>query len=324
MQQGWTLRAFIKAESGLRPVTQAEAVEFRHDTQGTLWIDLHVHDRKAAQAFLVESLDFHPLPVEDAVNPRERPKLEEYDNVLFLVGHAVLQKDDIEHYSPIGFFLGEHFLVSVHLEPVILIDDWLARWQKNTLRMDSSPAHLLHALLDGIVDDYFPVADALQETLDDIEETLFEGSEGIQVAEIIRLKRRLLEFRKHITPMRDILNALLRRDQICIPISTLPYFQDVYDHTLRLTENVDTGRDLLSGLLDAHLAIVSNRLNDIMRVLTIIATILMSAALIAGIYGMNFDYMPELHWRWGYAFALGLMAVTSVLALWVFRKKKWL
>jgi magnesium transporter len=323
-QQGWTLRAFVKEASGLREVTQTEAVQLRHGTQGTLWIDLHVHDQKATQTFLVESLGFHPLPVEDAVNPRERPKLEEYDHVLFLVGHAVSHQDHIEAYHSIAFFLSEHFLVSVHLDLVPLIDDWLARWQKDSLRMDSSPAHLLHALLDGIVDDYFPVADTLQETLDEIEEMLFDGSAQIQVAEIIRLKRRLLEFRKHITPMRDILNALLRRDQVCIPTSSLPYFQDVYDHTLRLTENIDTGRDLLSGLLDAHLALVSNRLNDIMRVLTVVATILMSAALIAGIYGMNFDYMPELHWRWGYAFALGLMVVTSVLALWIFRKKKWL
>ncbi|MDW8364157.1 MAG: magnesium/cobalt transporter CorA, partial [Myxococcales bacterium] len=191
-------------------------------------------------------------------------------------------------------------------------------------RVGRTPAHLLHLLLDAIVDEYFPIADTLEEKADDLEEAIFAGDGSVQVADILRVKRRLLELRQHITPLRDILNALLRRDVELIPDEVVPYLQDVYDHTLRVAELADINRDILAGVLDAHLSVTSHRLNEVMRILTVISTLLMSAALIAGIYGMNFEFMPELRWKAGYPFAGAMMVLVALIELYIFRRKGWI
>lgn len=292
--------------------------------QGILWIDLTACDRAAVASLLTQRFGFHPLAVEDALSPYERPALQRYDGVLFLAAHELQQQDGEEAYREIGFFLGEHFLVTVHTEPIPLIDYWFARWTAQPERVGRTPAHLLHLLLDAIVDEYFPIADTLEEKADDLEEAIFSDDGSVQVADILRVKRRLLELRQHITPLRDILNALLRRDVELIPNEVVPYLQDVYDHTLRIAELADINRDILAGVLEAHLSVTSNRLNEVMRILTVISTILMSAALIAGVYGMNFEFMPELHWKMGYPFAGALMVVVALVELYIFRRKGWI
>lgn len=291
---------------------------------GVLWVDVTAHDVTATSNLLIQRFGFHPLAVEDALSPYERPALQRYDGVLFLAAHAVQQQDGEEIYSEVGFFLGRHFLVTVHTRPVPLVDHWFERWTAQPERVGKTPAHLLHLLLDAIVDEYFPIGDTLEEKADELEDAIFTGHPGVQVADILQVKRRLLELRQHITPLRDILNALLRHDMEIIPDEIVPYLQDVYDHTLRIAELADLNRDILAGVLDAHLSVVSNRLNEVMRILTVISTILMSAALIAGIYGMNFTHMPELQWKAGYPFAGAMMVLVGMVEWYVFKRKGWI
>lgn len=302
---------------------EQSALEAFKSNEGVLWIDIHGHDATSTAELLTTQLGFHPLAVEDALSPYERPTLQRYDGVLFLTAHAVEACEDSERYREIAFFLGTHFLVTVHTEPVPLLHNWMERWVAMPHRIGKTPAQLLHLLLDAIVDDYFPLGDALEEKADDLEEAIFSAG-NVQAADILRLKRRLLELRQHISPLRDILNALLRRDVELIPDDVIPYLQDVYDHTLRIAELADLNRDIIASVLDAHLSVVSNRLNEVMRILTVISTILMSAALIAGIYGMNFVHMPELHWRAGYPFAGMLMVAVGIAEWYIFKRKGWI
>jgi len=306
------------------PLEENAAVRASGSRQGLLWVDITAHDTRAAAMLLRQTFHFHPLAVEDALSPYERPALQRHEDVLFLTAHAVQQQNGEEVYTEVGFFLGKHFLVTVHTEPVPLIEHWFDRWTSQPEKVGRTSAHLLHLLLDAIVDEYFPLGDTLEEKSDDLEDAIFAGSSDVQVADILRVKRRLLEMRQHITPLRDILNALLRRDMELIPDKVVPYLQDVYDHTLRIAELADLNRDILAGVLDAYLSVVSNRLNEVMRILTVISTVLMSAALIAGIYGMNFDYMPELQWKAGYPFAGAMMLLVAVVELYIFKRKGWL
>ncbi len=293
-------------------------------SDGMLWVDIHAHNTDATRDLLTQRFTFHPLAAEDALSPNERPALQRYDGVLFLTAHAVYPSDGGEVYREVACFVGRRFLVTVHTEPVPLLNHWMERWLAQPQRVGKTPAHLLHLLLDAIVDEYFPVGDALEEKADDLEDAIFAGNSSVQIADILRAKRRLLELRQHITPLRDILNALLRRDMELIPEEVVPYLQDVYDHTLRIAELADLNRDIIAGVLDAHLSVVSNRLNEVMRILTVISTILMSSALIAGIYGMNFAHMPELQWRAGYPFAGALMVIVGVAEYLLFKRKGWL
>ncbi|GIV16739.1 MAG: magnesium transport protein CorA [Armatimonadota bacterium] len=302
---------------------ETAAIEAFERNLGVIWVDVTACDVSATSNLLTQRFGFHPLAVEDALSPYERPALQRHDDVLFLAAHAVLQQDGEEVYHEIGFFLGGYFLVTVHVEPVPLIDQWFERWIAHPERVGKTSAHLLHLLLDAIVDGYFPISDTLEEKADDLEDAIFTGNGRVQVADILQAKRRLLQLRQHITPLRDILNALLRRDVEIIPDEVVPYLQDVYDHTLRIAELADINRDILAGVLDAHLSVVSNRLNEVMRILTVISTILMSAALIAGIYGMNFVHMPELQWKAGYPFAGAMMVLVGMVEWYIFKRKGW-
>ncbi len=319
----------LKAVQWLPPdqpalLDEASMSEAFERNRGVMWVDITAYDASATSHLLTQRFGFHPLAVEDALSPYERPALQRYDGVLFLTAHAVQQQDGEETYSEVGFFLGKHFLVTVHTQPAPLVDHWFECWTAQPERVGKTSAHLLHLLLDAIVDEYFPIGDTLEEKADDLEDAIFTGSSSVQVADILQVKRRLLELRQHITPLRDILNALLRRDVELIPDEVVPYLQDVYDHTLRIAELADLNRDILAGVLDAHLSVVSNRLNEVMRILTVISTVLMSAALIAGIYGMNFTHMPELQWKAGYPFAGALMVLVGLVEWYVFKRKGWI
>ena len=183
---------------------------------------------------------------------------------------------------------------------------------------------LLYTLLDALVDGYFPVIDDLAERVEVVEASIFQARGEDHLADVFALKKELLNLRRTLSPERDVLNVLLRRDVPLFGSDILVYFQDVYDHTIRVLDSVDLYRDQLSGLLDAHLSIVSNRLNETMKRMTALATILMTLALVSGIYGMNFRIMPELDWQYGYAYALSLMLTLGVGLFVIFNRIGWL
>ena len=279
-------------------------------------------DIAASAQYLTNQLGFDQLAVEDALSPDERPAMYEYKKYVFLVIPSLSKHNGEEEYAEIAVFLGSNFLLAVTYQDAPALDLWFKRWQHSTSHEGTALAFELHSLLDHVVDGFFPICDEIEELVDTLEDQVFENDQNI-VPDALRLKRRLLSLRQRITPVRDVVNGLLRRDVRFIPKEVQPFLQDVYDHALRIAEIVDINRDIISGVLDAHLAQVSNNLNISMRILTVVATFLMTASMIAGIYGMNFKYMPELGQVWGYPFSLSLMVLFGIAEYAYFKRKRW-
>jgi magnesium transporter len=289
------------------------------DPEKVVWID--IQDPTAEDLELLRTeCSFHELAIEDVASRHQRPKIERYDSYYFLVFYALRRGKTDE----INLFIGERYVVTIHEGEVPEIAATVERWRLNADRMGHGVAVPIYSLLDAIVDGYFPVIDAIAEDVEEIESSMFGPSASNRQGEIFSIKRELLDLRRVLAPEREVLNTLIRRDEPILGEQTLPYFQDVYDHVIRVLDTVDLNRDQLSGLLEAHLAVVSNRLNSVMKRMTALATILMSVNLVASNYGMNFDNMPELHAGFGYAYALSLMVVIGTILTVIFRRIDWL
>ena len=324
------IRALIHEarHSHLEEIEPARVKELVAAKDHIVWIDV-IAPTPEEFATLTAEFNFHALAVEDAMKRHQRSKIDEYDDYYFLVLYALTTIQPSPDKCPnvvaeeISIFLGEGYLVTVHSGNVPVMEEAAQRWTQLQEEISPHSGTLLYAIIDSIVDRYFEVVDVLAEQLDIIEEQIFERFDTTLSREILALRKELLTIRRVLTPERDVINTLLRRDLPLLQADLTVYLQDVYDHILRVTETVDTYRDLLSGTLDAYLSTVSNELNQVMKKLTVFSTILMSATLVAGVYGMNFLYMPELAQRWGYPFALGLMLAIAVSLGIYFRRRGW-
>ena len=290
----------------------------------TLWVD--VVDATPEEIPRVgEEFGFHPLALEDVEGGGQRPKIDQYDGYQFIVFYGLTTEGERCKSHEVNIFLGKHYMVTFHDSHLPVITETAARWKANVDAMGTrSIGFLLYSLLDALVDGYFPVLDDIAERADTLEETIIlPGQPGLQ-AEILQLRRDLLMIRRVVGPERDVMNVLVRHDPPVFSSKEIVYFQDVYDHLLRVTDSVDIYRDMLSSVLDANLSMVSYTLNIVLKRLTASSIILMSMTLIAGVYGMNFAHMPELDWRYGYPFALGLMAVVAAIEVGLFMRIGWL
>jgi magnesium transporter len=272
-----------------------------------------------------ETFGLHPLALEDVINVHQRPKVEPYEKYLFIVMQMLLagEKLDTEQLS---LFLGGNFVLTFQEQPG---GDCFApirdRIRKNhgTMRA-AGPDYLAYSLLDAVVDYYFPVLERSGERLETVEQEVVTQPGRETVARIHEIKRDLLLLRRAVWPMREALNSLLREDTPFITRETRTYLRDCYDHSVRIIDILETDRETAFGLLETYLSSVSNRMNEVIKVLTIIATIFMPLTFIAGVYGMNFTHLPELNWPWGYPLVLGLMAVIAAGMLLYFRRRRWL
>jgi magnesium transporter len=314
-------RAFCRLTS----LTELDAVSpgARH----LLWLDLE-HPTAEELARLGERFHLHPLAIEDAASGHQRPKIEEYEGFFLLVFYAVALAGAEGSAQPreLRMFVAESYLITIHDEPLAALDEAERRWTRNVQQVEWGIGILLYSLLDTLVDEYFPIVDQLIERAEELDARIFGGHERDPrfTLDLLALKRRLFEMRRLVAPERDVLNVLTNRDSPVFNERTVIYFRDVNDHLARVTDSLDLYRDQLIGTMDASLALASNDLGRVMRTLTACSIILMSDALIAGTYGMNFEYIPALHWRFGYLFALGLIVGVS-LALWrFFRHLRWL
>lgn len=299
--------------------------ELREVEGNIIWADVSdPTDRDFEE--LAEEFGFHHLSIEDCQNAHQRPKVEEYTGYYFMVLYEaeLVGPNDRLELRELNIFLGKNYLVTVHSRPIRAIATAARLWHEWTDRAEQGAGMLAYLLIDGIVDDYLPLLDIMSERMDDLEDSIFGVWRAEVIEEIFGIKKKLLYLRRAITPLRDVFNTLLRREQPIFPRETHVYFQDVFDHLIRVADTIDTLRDMLSSTMDAYLSVSGNRMNKIMKRLTSISTILMSVTLIAGIYGMNFVFMPELRWRFGYVYALVSMVVVG-LALYVYLKKvKWI
>jgi len=306
------------------PVTREGLREALAAADGFLWLDA-CPPQEPDRALLQEAFGFHPLALEDAFRARERPKLDAYPDHYFMVFYGVdYDPADGLLLRPIHLFVGPRYLVTVRPGRIPEVEAAIARWTHPEPPRPIAPGPLVYDLLDAILDRYFPILDRIAEEVEAIEERLFAGPDGGLIEAIFRMRKALLELRRVVAPEREVINLLLRQERPVFRPEDLTYFQDLYDRLVRLTESIDLYRDMLSGALESYLSLQSNRLNEIVKVLTIASIILMADALVAGIYGMNFRYMPELEWPWGYPMALALMAgISAGLALF-FRRRGWL
>ncbi|MBI4366131.1 MAG: magnesium/cobalt transporter CorA, partial [Deltaproteobacteria bacterium] len=227
------------------------------------------------------------------------------------------------HARELHCFVGANYVVTVHHEPMPALATARVRWRQAVETVTEGIGFLVYTIMDSVVDEYFPLLDRLNEGLEELETRVLQNAADHTSQQIFRLKKNLLHLRKILAPKRDIFNILSRRDQPLFPAQTQFFLRDVYDHLLRILEQVDTQREMAAGLLEAYLSAVANRTNVVMKTLTVAATILMTLSLVAGIYGMNFEHMPELKWRYGYTMALGIMVAVSVVMGLLFRRKKW-
>jgi magnesium transporter len=274
---------------------------------------------------LARQFGFHPLSIEDCRHQHQRPKVEEFPGYYFIVLYeAVLNDVGRMQLGELGIFLGKNYLVTVHSEPIRAIETAERLWRSWTDLAERGTGLLAYLLIDAVVDDYLPLLDTVSDRMDSLEDRIFADFQDESLEEIFRIKKELLLLRRAVTPLRDVFNTLLRREQPIFSRETHTYFQDVFDHLIRVADTIDTLRDMIGSMMDAYLSISGNRMNLVMKRLTSIATILMSVTLVAGIYGMNFDYMPELKWRFGYVGALLSMLVVGLAIYSHFRRIKWL
>jgi len=297
------------------------------DKPTVTWINIDgVHETEVIKK-IGKHFDLHPLTLEDIVDTRQRPKIEDFEDYLLMVLKMLYhdeRQDDIRA-EQMSVILGSNFVISFQEREGDVFNPVRERIRTGKGRIRKMGAdYLAYALIDTIVDNYFMIPEKLGEKIESMEEELVTNPTPETLQTIHNLKRKLIFLRKLIWPLREIVSGLQRTESTLIHESTDIYLRDVYDHTVQVIDTIETSRDILSGMLDIYLSSISNRMNQIMKVLTIIATIFMPLTFIAGIYGMNFRYMPELEWYWAYPLILGTMIVIGILMLVYFKKKKWL
>jgi magnesium transporter len=297
------------------------------DKPTVTWINVDAIHQVEVLELLGECFGLHPLVLEDILNTDQRPKLEDFSDYIFVVLKTFSYNDQSDELEPeqISLILGPSFVLSFQERAGDVFDPIRERIRNGKGRIRRMGAdYLSYCLLDSIVDHYFVVLEQVGEEVEFLEEELVTNPTPETLQTIHNLKRDMIFLRKSVWPLREVIGALERGELSLIRESTGIYLRDVYDHTIQVVDTIETFRDMISGMLDIYLSSVSNRMNEVMKVLTIIATIFIPLTLIAGIYGMNFQYMPELGWRWGYPVVWLVMLVIGVLMLVYFRRKKWL
>ncbi|MCU1450819.1 MAG: magnesium transporter [Acidimicrobiales bacterium] len=292
------------------------------DDPNLLWVDV-VSPSEDDLKTLQDEFSLHPLAMEDVRERHQRPKLEKYPTHTFLVAYSAgLQEVDV--------FIGPTWVITVRESDTEgqhwSLDAAKARFDR-THPEECDVGFLVYVILDEIVDGYFDATDHAEEKLEVLEDRIFGEElqdERVVQEELFDIRRGLLKFRRAVVPLREVVSALLRKEVEWVDDHDVVLLQDVYDHVLRAIDLLDGQRELMGNAVDAHLAIISNRMNSVMKKMTSYGAILLGSTLIAGIYGMNFHYMPELRWHYGYLYALGLMLTITVVGIWYFGKKDWL
>lgn len=319
----------VAACTAVAPQEIARIISGEAGGDDVLWLDIE-QPTEEDLTLLQEKFGFHLLAIEDIRHRDERPKLDDYGAFVHIILYATaLGADGTVTMQEIDLFFGDRYLVAVHNDPTPVLAEAVARWQRNTDILHAGVGALLYAVLDSIVDSYAPVLDRMEETIEAAEERIFATVHSARARDeniegLFRLRRELLLLRRVVAPARDVMTALTRHAFARIHEQITPYMQDVSDHVVRTMDTIDTYRELLTGAMEASLSVTSNRLNQVMKTMTAGSIILMANALVAGIYGMNFQNIPELSWRYGYGYALLLMlAITAALA-YAFRRAWWL
>lgn len=325
------IRILYRHRSGtlIRDLPHTQLADAVRDSQARLWIDMVAPTDEELEQILTQVFRFHPLAIEDAVRDSHLPKVDDYGAYLYLVYHTFeMGEDRMEIDSlELDIFLGANYLISIHDHESSTINTLWDEDGQHQRRLGQGPAMLLYDLMDRQLDRYLPIFDAFEQRVEELGDLIFVSKlhDDTQLMdEILTAKTTALRMRRTLIPQLDVLEKLARVDYPAIPAESRRYFQDVYDHVMRLSSLAESMRDLVNSTATIHLTIANNRLNEIMKVLTIIATIFMPLSFIAGIYGMNFVHMPELNWPWMYPLVWMLFLAVAGSMLYFFRRRRWL
>jgi magnesium transporter len=287
-------------------------------TEGFYWIDADVEDLELLQPLF----NLHDLAVEDCLSEEDqRPKIEIYESHYFIVVNSIRFDDEEIFLRALNVFLGRHYIITVtkqKINELRILKPML--WEQEV----SAPDMFLYLLIDLVVDNYFSVGDRIEARIEKLEEDILMHTKKSHLSEIIGLRSEILWLKKMLGPQKEVINTLNKKDLRLIDDQLQKYFSDIYENAVKISETFETYRDLMGNLREAYQSSIANRANEIMRVFTAITTIFMPLTVITGIYGMNFDHMPELHTKYGYYGVIGVMLTLGCGMLYVFRKKEWL
>jgi magnesium transporter len=333
------------AEQPIRSIDLAELPEHLEAARRgdeVLWVDLEAPTEEEEQSILGGIFKLHHLAIRDVRHEHleghsgdHLPKVEDYGDYLFSIINPIDIGEQAEasggtivfdvQTRQINVFLGESFIVTHHYEPSKAITDARSSCEKNPQLFSRGPDFIYHLILDDIVSNYSPVLDQFDEAIEALEDAVFHrNATNRTLAMILAMKRTVFRMRRITTYQREMVFRLSRGEFALVTQDEIAYYRNVYDHLERATDLTESYRDVLTGLLDAYMSMSATRLNEVMKVLTIISTFFLPLTFVAGVYGMNFEHMPELHWKYGYLFAWGIMAAISVVMFVYFRRKKWI
>lgn len=296
------------------------------DREGLVWVALEEPDEEEITRVLINQFHFHPLAIEDCQSDGyQTPKLDDYGEYLFLIVQSVTSGGflDGDTTRELNIFLGDNYLVSSSLKKIPAVEKLRKRLERDERIYQNGSDFLCHALLDQVVDEFIPHIDQLEEEIDFLEEAVLSNPDPQTLQRILRLKRYSMNLRRVISPQREVVNRLCRDDFPMIDPHSRMYFRDVYDHLVRIFDMLDGIRDMTTSALEVYLNATSLRLNEVMKALTIVSTIFLPLSFVAGVYGMNFHYMPELGWRWGYPLVWLVFILIAIGMLSYFRKRRW-
>ena len=291
------------------------------------WINIDgIHDVDVIEN-IGKNYGIHPLLLEDIVNTEQRPKIEDFEDYLFLVLKMLSfdEKQSEIKIEQVSLVVGPNYVISFQEREGDVFDPVRDRIRHAKGRIRKMGAdYLAYSLLDAIVDGYFLILEKIGDKIEDLEENLISHPDAKTLQAIHYLKREMIFLRRSVWPLREVISVMSRKESTLIRESTEIFLRDVHDHTIQVIDTIETYRDMISGMLDIYLSSISNRMNEVMKVLTIFAAIFIPLTFVAGIYGMNFAFMPELSWRWGYFAVLAVMAAIGISMLVYFKRKRWL
>jgi magnesium transporter len=285
------------------------------------WVDFDQPDT-SEELFLHSFFHFHPLAIEDCLYRLQRPKLDYYNDYAFFVLHSLTHEE--LSADEVNLFLGENFVVTFHYNEVMELTLAREKIKRNLENWERGHVFKAYQIIDCLVDHYFPILYKIEDHLNEIEDQLTPTTVQLSMDYVFEVRSDLLRLRRTILPMRELLYRMLSSERLGLTSSEHAYFTDIHDNLLRLGDMIEANRELTSDIRDSQLSINSNRMNSIMMTLTIISSVFIPLTFIAGVYGMNFDYMPELHWRYGYAIVLGVMLIIGGAMVMLFKIKGWL
>ncbi|RMF59394.1 MAG: magnesium and cobalt transport protein CorA [Calditrichaeota bacterium] len=309
-------------ESDVQTIDEAQSLV---NKSSVTWIDIAGLHQVRLIEDIGKAFQIHPLVLEDIVHTSQRPKLEEFDDYIFFVLRMFYFHDKKIVDEQISIILGENHVFTFQERSGDIFDPMRERIRSKKFRITKQNSdYLAYSLIDAIVDNYFVILETLGERVESVENDLLLNPSTNILQEIHTLKREMISLRRSVWPLREVINKLDRTESALIKKPTRIYVRDVYDHTIQVIDAIENYRDIVSGMLDTYLSSLSNHMNEVMKTLTIIATIFIPLTFIVGVYGMNFEYMPELKWHWGYWGIWLIMVIIAIVMVFYFRKKKWL